>query len=353
MIRHCPYHHRMLACNADMVDRLGIAAPLRYSSVAEEHTATRTSVGIFDVYYQVAIEVCGPDAGAFLDYVCVNRVMSLANGTAVYTSLCNDGGGIIDDLTAFRIGEERYWLCPTPSRVDAVTAHLGKHIVGRRAWATNLGYKNAYLSLQGPNSRALLQGLTVTDVSRESLPYFRLTLADVADVPGVLISRTGFSGELGFELFYPSEYAEHMWDAVFAAGKAFDAKPCGLGALRTLRMEKRFPIFGLELDETTSPLEAGLGWTVKFQKGEFIGRSALLEQKRRGIPRRLVLLEIDGFDTGLAIGDKIDAGGGETASVRSVDAGYTVGKTLVMAYLPTRCAVDGSSVALATTAGEL
>jgi aminomethyltransferase len=352
MIKHCPYHHRMLAHNAEMVDRLGIASPIKYSSVKEEHLATRGAVGVFDVYYQVEIEIVGPEATLLLDLLCVNNIGGMSDGTVIYTSLCNDTGGIIDDLTALRFNRERYWLCPTPARVTAVMQQIEKHIAGRRAWAINLGYKNAYLSIQGPRSRDLLRKLTDVDISDNALLYFHFTIGKVAGVPEVVLSRTGFSGELGFELFYPSEYAEHVWDAVFAAGEEFGVKPCGLGALRTLRIEKRFPIFGLDLDESTSPLEAGLGWTVKFDKGEFVGRAAMLDQKKQGVLRRLVLLEVDGFDTELANGDKIDCGSAGTTVIRSVDQGHAVGKTLAMAYLPTLAAVEGNTVSLESAKGR-
>jgi glycine cleavage system aminomethyltransferase T len=196
----------------------GAAAPLVFTSTEEEHRATREAVGVFDVYYQVAVEVAGRDAAAFVQHVVVADAAGLAVRRAVYTSLCNDEGGMIDDLTCFRLAPERYWLLPTPSRVAAVLGALSATRGNFGVTVTNLGYKNAYLSIQGPNSRRLLSALTDADLSAATLPYYSFTEATVADVPGTLLSRTGYSGELGFELFYPVEYAEHMWDRVFSAG---------------------------------------------------------------------------------------------------------------------------------------
>ena len=144
---------------------------------------------------------------------------------------------------------------------------------------TNLGYKNAYMSIQGPNSRRLLGALTDADLSTAALPYYSFTEATVADVPEMLLSRTGYSGELGYELVYPVEYAEHMWDRVFAAGASLGVRPCGLGALRTLRLEKKYLLFGLDANDTTTPLEAGLAWTIKFDKPQFAGKEALERQR--------------------------------------------------------------------------
>ena len=254
MLCHSPYHHKMVALGAEMVDRMNMASPLRYTSTEEEHRATREAVGLLDVYYQVAVEVVGSQASDVLQRVCVNDVGRLADGKALYSSLCNENGGMVDDLTLFRLAEDRYWLFPTPSRCAAVADWVSEHARDMAAWVTNLGYKSAYLAVQGPQSRKTLEKLSDANLATDTLPYFSFTWASVAEVPQTMISRTGYSGELGYELVYPSEYAEHMWDAVMSAGEEFGIKPYGLGALRTLRMEKRYPLYGLDLDETTTPL---------------------------------------------------------------------------------------------------
>ena len=253
MIKRSPYHHKFVELGATFVDRLGFAAPLTFTSAEQEHRATREAVGVFDVYYQVAIEIAGSDAQPFLQEIVVADAANLPVRRSLYTSLCNEAGGMIDDLTCFRLSPERYWLFPTPSRVHRILALLTAAQPGYAVTVANLGYRNAYLSIQGPQSRSLLGRLTDADLSSAALPYFSFTEATVAGVPEALLSRTGYSGELGYELFYPVEYAEHVWDRVFEAGAALGVRACGLGALRTLRLEKKYVLYGLDADETTSP----------------------------------------------------------------------------------------------------
>jgi len=344
LIKRSPYHHKFVEHGATFVDRLGFAAPLVFTSTEEEHRATRTAVGVFDVYYQVAVEVAGRDAAAFLQHVVVADAAGTAVGRALYTSLCDEAGGMIDDLTCFRLSPDRYWLFPTPSRVAAVLAALSAGQGSFAVTITSLGYKNAYLSIQGPNSRRLLGALTEADLSNAALPYYSFTEAKVADVPATLLSRTGYSGELGFELFYPVEYAEHMWDCVFAAGESLGVRPCGLGALRTLRLEKKYVLFGLDANDTTTPLEAGLGWTIKFDKPGFIGKDALTKQRAANDYRRLVLIVFDTMDFVPPIGAAIVAGDTEIGKVTSADRGYAVGKALALGYVVGAFAKDGQAV---------
>ncbi len=351
MIKQSPYHHKFVALGATFVDRLGFAAPMVFTSVEQEHRAAREAVGVFDVYYQIAVEIAGRDAEAFLQRVAVADVATLAVRRAVYTSLCNEAGGMIDDLTCFRVSSERYWLFPTPSRVVAVLAALTVAQSGFAVTITNLGYKNAYLSLQGPHARRLLGALTDADLSTTALPYYAFTEATVADVPETLLSRTGYSGELGYELFYPVEYAEHLWDRVFEAGAGLGILACGLGALRTLRLEKKYVLFGLDANETTTPLEAGLGWTIKFAKPYFMGKQALERQRAAGPSRRLVLIEFDTLDFVPPVGAPILIGTSDVGKVTSADRGYTVGKALALGYVATPHAQEGQQVLVAGPEG--
>ncbi len=353
MLRRSPYHHRFEQLGAQFVERIGFAAPLVFTSTEAEHRATRERVGFFDVYYQVAIEIAGADAEALLDRALVADMARLAVGKVVYASLCNQQGGIIDDLTCFRMADDRFWLTPTPSRVAAVLAEVQRMAVGTHAVVTHLGYKRAYISVQGPNSRALLQELTTADLSGTTLPYFSHLETTVADVPETIVSRTGYSGELGFELFYPSEYADHMFGALLEAGRKHGAEPCGLGALRTLRIEKRYPLYGLDLDETTTPLEAGLGWTVKLSKPAFQGRAALEKQKAEGVRRRLVLLELQKGATLPAVGAAVTEAGQPVGKVTSSDQGHTVGHGLAMAYVGPEQAQDGRVLDIAGPDGTI
>lgn len=259
--RHTPYYHQFVALGAEIVDRIGFDAAYRFTSVEDEHIATRTAAGMYDVYYQGAVDVKGREAEAFLNSVLVNDVRRLADGGVLYSSALNEAGGMIDDLTVFRFSAEHYWVCPTPSRVDRVVAHLTEQARGKVAYVTNCVPGTAYLSIQGPRSREILAGLTGIDLSTASLHYYRFAEGMLAEVP-VVLSRTGYSGELGYELFYSRDYADHVWLALLEAGEPHGLKPAGLGALRSVRIEKKYPLYGLELDETTSPYEAGVGWTV-------------------------------------------------------------------------------------------
>jgi aminomethyltransferase len=322
-----------------------------FTSVEQEHRATREGVGVFDVYYQIAVEVAGRDAETFLQGVIVADAANLPVQRAVYTSLCNSAGGMIDDLTCFRLSPERYWLFPTPSRVQAVLAALTSAQSGHSIAVTHLGYKNAYMSIQGPNSRRLLGALTEADLSTTALPYYSFVETTVAGVPETLLSRTGYSGELGYELFYPVEYAEHVWDRVFEAGADLGIRACGLGALRTLRLEKKYVLFGLDANETTTPLEAGLGWTIQFAKPHFAGKEALERQRTAGPERRLVLIEFETLDFVPPIAAPILAGGTEVGKITSADRGYTVGKALALGYVTTPHARQGQQVLVAGPEG--
>jgi len=352
LIKRSPYHHKFVELGATFVDRLGFAAPLSFTSVEEEHRATREAVGAFDVYYQVAVEVAGRDAAAFLQRVVVADAEGLAVRRALYTSLCNEAGGMIDDLTCFRLSPERYWLFPTPSRVGAVLAALAAAQQGLSVTVTNLGYRNAYLSIQGPSSRKLLASLTDADLSTAALPYYSFTEATVAGVPETLLSRTGYSGELGYELFYPVEYAEHLWDRVFAAGRPLGIRPCGLGALRTLRLEKKYLLFGLDATDTTTPLEAGLGWTIKFDKEHFSGKEALERERAGGAYPRIVLIVFDTLDFVPPIGASILVAGTEVGKVTSADRGHSVGKALALGYVAGAHARDGQDVTVVAPDGS-
>lgn len=351
MIRKSPYHDRFVALGAQFIDRLGFAAPAMFSSVEEEHLATRTAVGLYDVYYQVGIEVAGADAEAVLQDAAVADLARLPVSRVVYTSLCNDSGGMIDDLTCFRMATDRFCLYPTPSRVEASIQAVVDQIKGRHAVVTNLGYKRAYLSVQGPRSRELLQGLTETDLSAAALPYFSFTEGILAGVPGTIISRTGYSGELGYELLYPSEYAHHLYDTVMEAGRPLGARPCGLGALRSVRMEKKYPLYGLDVDETTSPIEAGLGWTVKADKKvAFRGCKVIQKQKLEGPGRQLVLLAIEG-ETLPARGDSIVVENEKVGTITSAERGHFVRRPLALGYVETRVARNDQKASIVMASG--
>ena len=341
-----PYWHQQKALGAEFADRIGFDAAVRYTTTEAEHLATRQAAGLYDVYNQVMVEVRGRDAQKLLRSTLVNDVARIADGKVLYSSLCKPDGGMVDDLTCYRHSATHFQLSPTPSRVDRVVAWLGEHAAGMDVVVTNLGAGLAFLSVQGPASRDILRKLTDADLSTAVLPYYSFSHAAVAEVPRVMIARTGYSGELGFELFYPGEYAEHMWDAVMKAGTPLGLKPCGLGALRTVRMEKRYPLYGLDLDETTSPFEAELGWTVQLSERDFVGREALSRQRAQGVSRKLVLIEFADLSAVPAIGDEIRLAGGNATigKVTSAEVGWYLRRALALGYISAERAREGTKV---------
>jgi aminomethyltransferase len=349
--RQSAYHQKYLELGAELVDRIGYDAPYRFTTTEAEHLATRTAAGMYDVYHQGAVEIRGKDAEALLQRTLVNDVTRISDGKVLYSSLCNEQGGMIDDLTVYRLAGDHFWLSPTPSRVDAVVAWLSEQSRDFTAYVTNLVSGTGFISVQGPKSREIVGSLTDAELSTEALPYYSFTRATVAEVPGIL-ARTGYSGELGYEFFYPREYGSHVWDAVMAAGAPQGMVPCGLGALRSIRMEKRYPLYGLDLNETTSPIEANLGWTVRFGKGDFIGRDALLRKKEGGVTRTLVAIEFPDLSFLPGTGDAVAVNGDRVGNVTSADRGYFVGKSIALAYLTLEAGVTGATVEVANAAGE-
>jgi aminomethyltransferase len=329
--RHTPYHQRFMELGAEMGDRIGFDAAVVFTSTEQEHLATRERVGLYDVYYQGPIDIKGPDAQALLDHVLARDVARRlsTDGQVLYSSVCNTEGGMLDDLTAYRLGPDHYWLIATPARAEVVERHVTEQARDRRAYVTNCISGTAYLSVQGPGSRELLAPLTDADLSTAALPYFRSVKTVVADVP-TLVSRTGYSGELGYELYYPRDYALHMWDMLTTAG----ATACGLGALRSVRMEKKYPLYGLDVSETTSPLEAGLGWAVDLDGSGFVGRDALRRARDGGIARLLTGIEFPDMAFVPAAGDVVETADGEPlGTLTSTDRGWFLGKALAMGYL--------------------
>ena len=348
--RRSPYYAKYAELGAELVDRMGYDAPYRFSTTEAEHMATRTAAGLYDVYHQGMVDIKGKDAEALLQNACVNDLTRIGDGHVLYSSVCKDDGGMIDDLTIYRIAPDHFFLSPTPSRVEAIVAHLTEQARGMNAYVTDRVSGTGFISVQGPNAREIVSQVTDADLSTDALPYYTFTKTTLAEVPGYL-ARTGYSGELGFEFFYPVEYGIYMWDSVYNAGKEHGLVPCGLGALRSIRMEKRYPLYGLDLDETTSPIEANLGWTVRFGKGDFNGRDALLRQKEKGVDRNLVAIEFDGLDFLPATGDAVSIDGSAVGKVTSADRGFFVGKSIALAYLQPDAATTGTRVTVTDKTG--
>ena len=285
MLKQTPFYNLHTALSAKMVEFAGFEMPVQYSSIIEEHHAVRLGVGVFDVTHMGEFYVGGKGALAFLQKVTINDVARLKPGRVQYSAMCYEDGGIIDDLLIYRL-ENQYMLVVNASNLQKDFDWLQSQKFGD-VEIENVSNATALLAVQGPKSLVTLQKLTKEDLSKiEYYAFMRCTLAGVA----MIISRTGYTGELGFELYFDAdpEIAKKVWNAIFDAGKEFSIRPIGLGARDTLRLEMGYCLYGNDIDKTTNPLEAGLGWITKLNKKEFNGRDALLKAREKGLNRKLV-----------------------------------------------------------------
>jgi aminomethyltransferase len=267
-----------------MINFGGWEMPVSYSSILEEHQRVRTHAGLFDVSHMGELEISGPRAEAAVQYLTTNDIRALAVAQLQYSVMCNAQGGIIDDLTVCRLAADRFLLVVNASNIEKDFAWVTQHLLPG-ATARNVSREKALLALQGPDAEAILQRLTSADLSQ--LRYYHAVPATVARLD-VLICRTGYTGEDGFEVLTEAPQAPALWQAMLAAGGDFSLLPAGLGARDTLRLEARYLLYGTDMDDSNNPLEMGLGWITKLDKGEFIGRAALQALKAAGVPRRLV-----------------------------------------------------------------
>ncbi len=266
-----------------MVEFAGFLMPIQYTSMIEEHKKVRESVGVFDVSHMGEIVIRGPRALEFVNYITINDASKLAVNQAQYTAMCYDHGGIVDDLICYR-RDDSYLLVVNASNTEKDYRWILEHKIDG-VEVENISDQITQLAVQGKNAQPTLQKLTSVDLS--AIKFYWFTEGELAGVP-MIISRTGYTGEPGFELYFDRKYSEEVWNKVFQAGQEFEIAPIGLGARDTLRLEKKYCLYGNDIDETTNPLEAGLGWITKLQKGDFIGRDALLKVKAEGIKRKLV-----------------------------------------------------------------
>lgn len=277
---------------ARMVEFGGWDMPVQYSGVIAEHLAVRTSAGLFDVSHMGEIEVTGSEAEAFVQYVTTNDASKLVDGQVQYTALCYDNGGVVDDLTLYRFDGQRYLLCVNASNSDKDYAWL-REVLDRSDFSDcqviNRSSEFGQLALQGPQAAEILAQLTATNLA--DLKYYHFCEGQVAGMQAI-ISRTGYTGEDGFELYCASDDVAAMWLKLMAAGDDFGLVPVGLGARDTLRLEKGYALYGHEITADIIPLEARLAWIVKLDKGDFVGRDAMLKAKEQGIKRQLIALKL-------------------------------------------------------------
>jgi aminomethyltransferase len=338
MARRTPLNEAHRKLGARMVDFVGWDMPVQYSSVIAEHEAVRTAVGLFDVSHMGEIEFKGPGALESANALITNDLARIADGQAVYAGLLNEQGTFVDDVVAYRFSPERILICVNASNREKDFQWMLSHAKGVKPVDVSDDY--AQIAVQGPKAAAVVQRMTKTDVS--TLGNYRFAEGEVAGVKCIL-SRTGYTGEDGFELYCPPQDAEKLWDALLQEGQPEGIKPCGLGARDSLRTEMKFPLYGNDIDDKHTSLEAGLGWTVKLDKpGGFIGKEALEKQKAEGVKRKLVGFELTGPGVPRH-GYAILKDGKPVGEVTSGTMGPTVKKPIGIAYVPTELAAEGST----------
>lgn len=325
--------------NARMVDFAGWNMPVQYKSIVAEHMAVRTKVGLFDVSHMGEFLVEGSDADRFLQYMIGNDVRKLSKpNLALYSQLIKPDGGTVDDLIVYR-REEDYLLVVNASNIDKDWLWLSDYAAGfSNLRMTNISENTGLLALQGPQAATLMKELAGFD----NLPSFAYAKGTIGGI-SVSFGRTGYTGEDGFEIFVDASQVERLWKLIIECGQKFGIEPCGLGARDTLRLEAALPLYGHELDDQTSPLEAGLGWSVKLNKGEFLGREALARQAQGGLLKQCVCLKAEGKALprqgyALYAEDKL------VGSVTSGSQGIFVGYPIAFAFVPPECASIGQKL---------
>ena len=336
---------------AKMHEFAGYNMPIEYSGITDEHLTVRNAVGVFDVSHMGEFWVKGPKALSFLQKITSNDVSALPLGKAQYSCFPNGKGGIVDDILVYHYEKEKYFVVVNASNIEKDWNWCVSHNPDGTD-LENASDKMAQLAIQGPKALATLQKLTDIDLSE--IPYYGFVTGKMAGVKEVIISNTGYTGAGGFELYFYPEYADKMWDAIFEAGAEFGIKPIGLGARDTLRLEKGFCLYGNDIDDTTSPIEAGLGWITKFVDGKnFIDRPLLEKQKSEGVDRKLVHFELTergiprhGYEI---VNEKDDHIGVVTSGTMLPGTKKGIG----MGYVKTKYANEGATIFIKIRANNL
>ncbi|MCS7246047.1 MAG: glycine cleavage system aminomethyltransferase GcvT [Thermomicrobium sp.] len=325
---------RHRALGARFIEFAGWLMPVQYEGIVAEHRAVRQRAGLFDLGHMGQIVVRGAEAEAFLQHVTVNDVGTLRPGRAQYSMLLYPHGGVVDDVMLYRWpDEDGYLVVVNAANVDKDVEWLTRQRTEGRRWAVeieDISPRTGMLAVQGPRAEAVLQSETATDLS--TVRSFDVVRTTVAGVP-TLVARTGYTGEDGFELYCPLEATVTLWDRLLEAGRPHGVVPVGLGARDTLRLEAGLPLYGHELGPDITPLEAGLGWVVKFEKGPFIGREALEQQRRMGIPRKLVGFQVIERGGIPRHGYEVRLAGRVIGTVTSGTASPTLGTVIGMALV--------------------
>jgi aminomethyltransferase len=336
--------HRALG--AKLIDFAGWLMPVQYSGILDEHRAVRERAGLFDLSHMGELFVDGPEAGEALAYALVTNPPALAIGRAHYSMIVAPDGGILDDLIVYRLGVQSFLVVANAGNAQLVSDTLAERIAGRRAVLDDRSLATALIAIQGPRSADILAPFT--DIDLAGLKYYAIAEGEVAGIPA-LVARTGYTGEDGFELYFDGQYAEAIWTALMQTG---EVTPAGLGSRDSLRLEMGMALYGNDIDDTTTPLEANLGWLVKLQKGEFVGKDALVAQKTRGLERKLI-----GFTTAERSfprhGYPVKVDGKDSGIVRSGTMSPTLNIPIGTAYVPAASAKEGSALSIEIRGKEI
>ncbi|HEX6535784.1 MAG TPA: glycine cleavage system aminomethyltransferase GcvT [Gemmatimonadaceae bacterium] len=334
-LRHTPFHDIHVALGAKMVPFAGYEMPVQYpTGITAEHKAVRERCGLFDVSHMGEFEITGPDAVAFATYVTSNDVAALAVGQVHYATILNERGTIEDDCLVYRFADKIMMVVNASNR-EKDFEHISRARSRFDCTLTDISDDIGLLALQGPEAQGVLQPLTSVDLS--AIGYYHFAEGEVAGMR-MIVSRTGYTGEDGFELYHSAADSVRLWEALMATGAI---TPAGLGCRDTLRLEMGMALYGNDIDDTTTPLEANLGWLVKLKKGDFVGREALVRQKEAGVPRKLV-----GFTTTERAFPRHGYGvwyeGKQVGEVRSGTMSPTLGIPIGTCYLPAAAAKEGT-----------
>jgi aminomethyltransferase len=328
-LKRTPLFSAHVQAGARMVPFGGWEMPVQYRGIIEEHRTVRAAVGCFDVSHMGEFEIEGPGALATLQRLTTNDVAALEIGQVQYSLLCRADGGIVDDLTLYRLAENRYLMVVNAGNIDKDWTHVTTAVPADGARWRNASDATGLIAVQGPKAEALVGRLADQDVTR--IGYYHFAQGKVGGV-GAIISRTGYTGEDGFELYVAAGDTVRLWSALLEGGRADGVAPIGLGARDTLRLEMRYALYGNDIDDTTNPLEAGLGWVVKPAKGDFLGRAAIEAVRATGSARKLVGLEM--LDRSVARhGYPVVKAGAPTGIVTSGTFGPSVERSIAMAYV--------------------
>lgn len=339
-LRKTPLFEEHKKLGARMVPFSGWEMPVQYKGLVDEHRAVRTAAGIFDVSHMGELVMSGEHAEAVVDYLVTNDVKKLQDGQAVYTCCCNEEGNILDDLIVYRVAADRFLIVCNAGNRDKIAAHFRK-AAEHHCEFEDVSDRTAMIALQGPRALEILALAGADAAQCVELSHFHFRDAIVANVQ-TTVARTGYTGEDGVEIFCRWEDAPQLFRSLVDLGRPLGLEPAGLGARDTLRLEVRLSLYGNDIDESTNPYEAGLGWTVKLEKGDFLGRNALRAIKEKGPERKLVGFEMTGRGIARHGYPLLDQAGNAVGVCTSGAPGPTVGKSIGLGYLPASMSAIGT-----------